>query len=272
MKRLFCFVLVAAFVTLASFFPIHAQQKKDPPKTFTNSIGMKFVWISPGNFMMGSPKEEKEREPFGIDETQHKVTLTKGFFMAAHLVTQEQWKEIMGDNPSSFKGEKNLPVEQVSWDDCQEFIKKLREKDKKVYRLPSEAEWEFACRAGTKTPFHFGETISTEQANYNGDFIYGTGKKGVYRKKTTPVGSFPANAWGLHDMHGNLWQWCQDWYGEYPQKDVVDPQGPEKGEGRVLRGGSWSGHPGFCRSACRYGYDPGGRGSGVGFRLCFCLD
>ena len=176
---------------------------------------------------MGSPKEEKERKD---DEIQHKVTLTKGFYMGVYTVTQEQWQEVMGNNPSHFKGEKNLPVEHVSWDDCQEFIKKLREKDKKPYRLPTEAEWEYACRAGTTTPFHFGETISTDQANYNGNFTYGNGKKGVYREKTTPVGSFPANAWGLHDMHGNVWQWCQDWYGDYPQKDVVDPQGPEKGE------------------------------------------
>ena len=144
--------------------------------------------------MMGSPKEEKERQD---NETQHKVTLTKGFYMGVYTVTQEQWQEVMGNNPSKFKGEKNLPVEMVSWDDCQEFIKKLREKDKKLYRLPTEAEWEYACRAGTTTPFHFGETISTDQANYNGEVVYGNGKKGVYRKKTTPVGSFPANAWGL---------------------------------------------------------------------------
>ncbi len=248
-------------------------QPKDSPKDFTNSIGMKFVWIKPGSFMMGSPKEEKERFDF---ETQHKVTLTKGFYMGVYTVTQEQWKEVMGNNPSSFKGEKNLPVETVSWDDCQEFIKKLREKDKKQYRLPSEAEWEFACRAGTTTPFHFGETISTDQANYNGDFTYGEGKKGVHRKKTTPVGSFPANAWGLHDMHGNVMEWCQDCWSDYPQKDVVDPTGPEKpekGESRVLRGGSWSGYPLHCRSANRYGIEPGSRGNGVlGCRLCFSLE
>ena len=139
-----------------------------------------------------------------INETQHKVTLSKGFYMGVYTVTQEQWQEIMGNNPSGFKGEKNLPVETVSWDDCQEFIKKLRKKDKKLYRLPFEAEWEYACRAGTTTPFHFGETISTDQANYNGEVIYGNGKKGVNRKKTTSVGSFPANAFGLHDMHGNV--------------------------------------------------------------------
>ena len=265
MTRLFCLSLVGA---LASHVPIHAQQK-DPPKDFTNSLGMKFVWIPPGNFMMGSPKEEKLPND---NQTQHKVTLTKGFYMGVYTVTQEQWKEIMGKNPSFFKGEKNLPVEQVSWDDCQDFIKKLREKDKKAYRLPTEAEWEYSCRAGTKTPFHFGETISTEQANYNGDFTYGNGKKGVYRKKTTPVGSFPANAWGLHDMHGNVWQWCQDWYGDYPQKDVVDPTGPEKGQYRVLRGGSWHFSPEYCRSAIRVRDEPGNRSNNYGLRVCFCLD
>ena len=219
--------------------------------------------------MMGSPKEEKERND---DETQHKVTLTKGFYMGVYTVTQEQWQAVMGNNPSVFKGEKNLPVENVSWDDCQEFIKKLREKDKKLYRLPSEAEWEYSCRAGTTTPFHFGQTISTDQANYNGNFAYGDGKKGLYREKTTPVGSFPANAWGLHDMHGNVSQWCQDIYGDYPQKDVVDPQGAEKGQLRVLRGGSWDHSPQFCRSACRYGSGPGTRFSSCGLRVCFFVE
>jgi formylglycine-generating enzyme required for sulfatase activity len=268
MTRLFCLSLVVA---LASYLPVQAQEKKDPPKDFTNSIGMKFVWIKPGNFVMGSPKEEKLRED---NETQHKVTLTKGFYMGVYTVTQEQWQEVMGNNPSFFKGEKNLPVEQVSWNDCQEFVKKLREKDKdkKAYRLPTESEWEYSCRAGTKTPFHFGETISTDQANYNGNFTYGDGKKGVYRKKTTPVDSFPANAWGLHDMHGNVWQWCQDRYGDYPQKDVVDPQGPEKGELRVLRGGSWYFTPEYCRSACRLRNEPAFRLSDFGLRVCFCLD
>ena len=134
-------------------------QEKDPPKPpnpYTNSLGMKFVWIPPGNFTMGSPKEEKERRN---DEIQHKVTLTKGFYMGVYTVTQEDYETVTGNNPSNFKGEKNLPVERVSWDDCQAFIKKLREKDKKAYRLPSEAEWEYCCRANTTTPFHFGETI-----------------------------------------------------------------------------------------------------------------
>jgi sulfatase modifying factor 1 len=272
MKRLFCLILAA---TLVSGFAAFAKpdrndpSKKEQPKTFTNSIGMKFVWISPGTFMMGSPKEEKER--FG-HETQHKVTLTKGFYMGVYTVTQEEWRAVTGKNPGHFKGEKNLPVEQVSWDDCQEFIKKLREKDKKLYRLPTEAEWEYSCRAGTKTPFHFGETISTDHANYNGTFANGDGKKGVYREKTTPVGTFPPNAVGLFDMHGNVWQWCQDNYGVYLQKDVVDPQGPKKGDSRVLRGGSWYHHPRHCRSASRVESEPDIRDDVIGFRLCFCLE
>ena len=219
--------------------------------------------------MMGSPKKEKERDN---NETQHKVTLSNGFFMGVHLVTQEQWQAVMGDNPSFFKGEKNLPVETVSWDDCQAFVKKLREKDKKAYRLPTESEWEYCCRAGTTTPFHFGETISTDQANYKGNQTYGNGKKGVYREKTTQVGSFPANSFGLYDMHGNVLQWCQDRFGDNPQEDVVDPQGPEKGELRVLRGGSWFNIPRLCRSAHRYGNEPGSRYSDYGLRVCFSVE
>ena len=270
--------LVVATI-LASGFAIHAQQKdlpkKNPPKNFTNSIGMKFVWILPGTFIMGSPKEEEDR---GDNETQHKVTLSKGFYMGVYTVTQEQWTKIMGNNPSFFKGEKNLPVENISWEDCQEFMSKLRKTDRTEYRLPTEAEWEYACRAGTTTPFHFGETISSEQANY--DDTRGFSKKGVWRDKTTPVGSFPANAWGLYDMHGNVFQWCQDRCGDYrridvvdPRKDVIDPQGPEKGCGRVLRGGAWTMYPEQCRSACRsFGDEPGKRSIINGFRLCFFVD
>ena len=268
MKTLICLALAA---TLPIGSATHAQEK-NKPKPFTNSIGMKFVWIRPGAFMMGSPKGEKKRYD---NETQHKVTLSKGFYMSVYTVTQEQWKEIMGNNSSAFKGEKNLPMESVSWNDCQEFVKKLRKKDNKPYRLPTEAEWEFSCRAGTRTPFYFGEMISTDRANYNGTigWSFGLGNKGVYREKTTPVGTFPANAWGLYDMHGNVSQWCQDWYGDYPQKDVVDPQGPDKGKFRVLRGGTWFSHPGYCRSSCRFRNEPGNRTLGVsGFRLCFFVE
>ncbi|MHB1423099.1 MAG: bifunctional serine/threonine-protein kinase/formylglycine-generating enzyme family protein [Gemmataceae bacterium] len=251
-------------------------QKANPPKPerkpgeiVTNSLGMKFAWIPSGTFLMGSPTNEPSRSS---DESQHRVTLTKGFYMGVHLVTQEQWQAVMDNNPSYFKSEKNLPVDSVSWEGCQELIKKLRERDQKPYRLPTEAEWEYACRAGTTTPFSFGETISTDQANYDGNYIYGTGKKGVYRGKTTPVGIFPANAWGLCDMHGNVWEWCQDWYGPYPKKDINDPQSPKSGQYRVLRGGSWSYSPQDCRSAFRNWVEPGSRSSNFGLRVCFCLD
>jgi formylglycine-generating enzyme len=240
-------------------------QQNKPPKFFTNGIGMKFAWIPPGSFMMGSPEEEKERQ---VSESWHKVTLTKGFYVGVYAVTQEQWQAVMGNNPSQFKGEKNLPVETVSWDDCQAFIKKLGEKDKMEYRLPTEAEWEYSCRAGTTTPFYFGETISTDQANYNGNYPYGNGKQGKFREKTTPVGSFPANAFGLYDMHGNVWQWCQDRYGEYPQKDVIDPQGPDAGQSRVLRGASWFDNAKNLRSAARATTDkPTHRYNFNGFRV-----
>jgi formylglycine-generating enzyme required for sulfatase activity len=192
--------------------------------------------------------------------------------MGVHLVTQEQWQTVMDNNPSSFEGGKNLPVERISWDDCQQFIKKLREKDNKSYRLPTEAEWEYGCRAGTITSFHFGETISTDQANYDGNFTYGNGKKGVRRGTTTSVENFPANAWGLHDMHGNVYQWCEDWHGDYPQKELVDPTGPEMGQRRVLRGGCWFDTPDFCRSAFRYGASPGDCNHNFGFRLCFFVE
>ncbi len=259
-------IRAVALVLAGSVLIAAEPQAKPDSKSITNTLDMKFVLVSPGTFMMGSPKEEKERKP---DEAQHKVTLTKGFYMSVYPVTQEQWTAIMGKNPSKFQGDKNLPVEQVNWSECQEFIKKLQEKDKRSYRLPTEAEWEYACRAGTTTPFHFGETISTEQANYNGNYVYGTGKKGLYREKTVPVGSFPANAWGLHDMHGNVWQWCQDLFAEYPKQDVAtDPLGTT-GENRVIRGGSWIDNPLECRSAYRGGCKPTLRHGLIGFRLCF---
>ncbi len=243
-----------------------------PPNDFTNHLGMKFAWIPPGKFMMGSPREEKARQAWGTDETRHKVTLTRGFYMGKYTVTQEEWQTVMGNNPSRFRGEKNLPVEKVSWEDCQRFIKKLREMDGKPYRLPTEAEWEYACRAGTTSPFYFGAAISTEQANFcNRAGIYNNGATGVDRRKTTPVGSFPANAFGLHDVHGNVFQWCQDWQADYPPEDVVDPQGPNEGHHRVLRGGSWCDDSSTCRSAFRQVCGPADAEPNTGFRVTFFL-
>lgn len=270
MRPFSCFVLVVAMVCCASIklgvrVILAGQEPQQPPKHFTNSIGMKFVWIPPGRFTMGSSSKEKGR---GDDEIQRTVTITKGFYLGAHHVTQEQWLEVMGNNPSEFKGQKNLPADSVSWNDTQGFLRKLQARDGKPYRLPAEAEWEYACRAGTTTAFAFGETLSTDQANYNGQYTYGNGKEGLYRKQTTPVGSFPPNAWGLYDMHGNVWQWCHDWHGGYQRGAVDDPKGPKNGKARVLRGGSWGSHPVFCRSANRNFSEPDGRTEFYGFRVC----
>ncbi len=206
--------------------------------------------------------------------------------MGVYAVTQEEWRDIIlatnyikpaeGFNlvlPSRFSGEKKLPVDTVSWNDCQKFLKKLREKDKQAYRLPTEAEWEYACRAGTTTPFWCGQTIATGQANYSGTSVYGNGTKGVNRRKTTRVGSFQPNDWGLYDMHGNVAQWCQDRFGQYPRQSVTDPQGAQAGGSRVLRGGSWEDAAARCRSACRAWDTPINRSNGTfGFRICFTPD
>jgi uncharacterized protein (TIGR02996 family) len=229
---------------------------------WTNTIGMKFAWVPAGTYWMGSPEAENDRYD---DEAQHRVTLTKGIYVGVHAVTQACWQAIMGNNPSHHQGD-DFPVEQVSWEDCQEFLGKLSKREGQAYRLPTEAEWEYACRAGTTTPFYFGETITTDEANYGGNHPYRDGEEGVYREETTPVGSFPANAFGLHDTHGNLWEWCRDWYAEYPQGEAVDPQGPPEGESRVLRGGSFVNRALNVRSAYRVGEVPSIRCNDVGFR------
>jgi formylglycine-generating enzyme required for sulfatase activity len=237
---------------------------------FTNSIGMTFVYIPPGSFTMGSPSSEPERDD---DERQHHVTLTKGFFMQTTEVTQGQWKAVMGSNPSYFKNcGDNCPVEKVSWEDVQEFIRKLNRKEGvDRYRLPTEAEWEYACRAGTTTPFNGGNCLSADEANYDGNYPLDGCPKGSYREKTVPVGSFPPNDWGLYDMHGNVWEWCSDWYGEYPSGSVTDPEGPSSGSYRVFRGGSWLSYARGCRSASRFLSAPGCRRDLIGFRLARTL-
>ena len=215
---------------------------------------------------MGSPPDEPER--FN-NETQHKVTLTNGYYMQTTEVTQGQWRAVMGNNPSGFKecGD-DCPVERVSWYDIQNFMKKLNKQEGvSTYRLPTEAEWEYAARAGTITPFSFGDCLSKDQANYDGDNSLTGCPKGEYRGKTVPVGSFPPNAWGLYDMHGNVWEWCQDWYGKYPEESVTDPVGPGGGEFRVLRGGSWINDGWNVRSAFRFRREPGFRFRFHGFRF-----
>ncbi|MBC8553284.1 MAG: formylglycine-generating enzyme family protein, partial [Candidatus Brocadiales bacterium] len=225
-------------------------QESSSGKTWTDPItGMEFVWINPGRFSMGSPSNEENRDS---DESQHTVKITQGFWLGKYEITQGEWKKVMGSNPSKFKNcGKNCPVEQISWEDVQEYIKKMNRQGNGKFRLPTEAEWEYAARAGTSTPFSFGATIRPDQVNYDGNYPYGKAAKGKYRKKTVRVGSLPANAWGLHEMHGNVWEWVEDWYGDYPTGTVTNPRGPASGSFRVPRGGSWSNNAGYCRSACR---------------------
>ena len=234
-------------------------------------VDMTFAWIPPGTFLMGSPPEEPERLE---DETQHRVVLKQGFYLGIHTVTQRQWQAVMSNNPSRFKSKKR-PVERVSWDDCQEFLTRLSQRDGKRYELPTEAEWEYACRAGTTTPFHFGETLSTDQANYYGNYPYNKGAKGAYRRQTTSVGRFPPNAWGLFDMHGNVWEWCQDEYRPYGQMNTTNILEIENIDenARVLRGGSWGYVAWDCRAALRGWSAAGHRSDGYGgFRVAFRLD
>jgi len=223
-----------------------------------------FRWIPPGRFLMGSPEDEAER---GSDERQHEVILTRGFWLGETPVTQALWQAVMGDNPSRFKGS-DRPVEGVSWDDAQRFIARLNgERDDLLLRLPSEAEWEYACRAGSTSPFWFGDTIGTAQANYDGNYPYAGGAKGENRGQTVEVTALPANDWGLYQMHGNVWEWCQDWYEDYPKGPVRDPRGPDTGASRVQRGGSWFSSARRPRSAYRVHGHPGIRFDGTGFRL-----
>ena len=249
-----------------------------------NGIQLEMVMIPSGSFMMGSPETE---EGSNDDERpQHQVTI-KAFCLGKYQVTQAQWKAVAAFpqvnkelklDPSRFKGDgstsltNHRPVEQVSWEDAVEFCDRLSRHTKRQYRLPSEAEWEYACRAGTTTPFHFGETITTDLVNYNGNYTYGQGSKGVYRKETTEVGSFGvANNFGLYDMHGNVWEWCQDsWHSNYkgaPTDGSAWLDNKESSNRKLLRGGSWSYNPADCRSAYRYYYDLDLNYSNIGFRV-----
>jgi formylglycine-generating enzyme required for sulfatase activity len=239
------------------------------------------VWIDGGTFMMGSPSSEVDR---GSDETQHQVTISRGFYMGKYAVTQAEYQAVMGNNPSYSKGG-NLPVEQVSWYDAVEYCNKrsVREgltsaytvsdttvtwnREADGYRLPTEAEWEYACRAGTTSPFNTGNNITTEQANYDGNYPYNDNAEGTCCEKTTAVGSFAANRWGLYDMHGNVWEWCWDWYGDYASGFQTDPTGAASGAYRVFRGGGWGDSAEDVRSAYRSYDAPSTRNIDLGFRL-----
>ncbi len=242
----------------------------------TNGIGMRLVLIPAGTFWIGSPESEGRRRD--NEGPRHRVTLTRAFWMGVCPVTQAQYEAMVGVNPSEFSktGEENarvegldtgaFPVENVSWADAAAFCEKLSALPEEiarglVYRLPTEAEWEYACRGGLASgAFCFGDTLDTLWANYE---VSGLGR-------TCPVGSYPPNAFGLHDMHGNIWEWCADWHAPYPVGPVSDPTGPPEGTERVARGGSFCERPEFCRSACRDDYSPED-GGGVGFRVVLTL-
>jgi len=219
------------------------------------SIEKNLVLIPAGKFLIGSPPSEMGRL---LGETQHEVTLTKPYYISKYEVTQEQWENVMGDNPSATKGAK-LPVTNVSWLYCQEFINKLNEKTKGGYRLPTESEWEYACRAGTTTAYSYGASLPKSDANIDGASI-------------EPVGNYRPNAFGLYDMHGNVWEWCEDWYGNYSEVSVTDPNGPATGENRVMRGGSFVINESFARSSTRGILSPAGRSGGGGLRLARTAD
>ncbi len=236
-----------------------------------NSIGMRFVLIPPGTFWMGSPEDEADRSE---DEVRHEVTLTRAFWLGVHPVTQGQYQAVMGKNPSHFSKKgggkakvkkmdtSSFPVETVSWGDAAGFCERLsalagERRERRLYRLPTEAEWEYSCRGGLASkPFHFGDTLGKTQANFHDSGL----------ERTCAVGSYPPNAFGLHDMHGNVWEWCGDWYGDYPAGVVTDPTGPEEGSDRVLRGGGWINNGWNCRSARRNWYTPASRNFSMGFR------
>jgi formylglycine-generating enzyme required for sulfatase activity/uncharacterized protein YraI len=225
-------------------------------QTHRNSLGMEFVRIEAGTFQMGA----NDGDAYNDEEPVHTVRLTQPFYLGKHEVTQGQWQAVMGNNPSMFTGDPNRPVENVSWDDVQEFIRRLNAREGgAMYRLPTEAEWEYAARAGTTTRWSFGD-----DAGQLGRYAWYDRNAGG---QTYPVGQLQPNPWGLYDMHGNVWEWVQDWYGSYTNGTAVDPAGPSSGSARVLRGGSWRGVARHCRSAGR-GHDaPGFRGGNLGFRL-----
>ena len=268
-----------------------------------DGVGLDMVLIPGGTFWMGTEDEEIERlckttyneEWFRAEGPQHKVTIPT-FFMGRYPITQEQWRVVAGwderereletDDPSDFKDDYEKidrwtrPVENISWDDAKEFCNRLSNRTKREYRLPTEAEWEYACRAGTNTPFHFGETISTELANYRGTDLedegkvypgnYGRGSKGIFREQTTPVGYFKvANNFGLCDMHGNVWEWCEDdWHENYqsaPENGTAWLSGDSSN--KVVRGGSWAYFPLSCRSAFRLDYSREFRYFNIGCRV-----
>ncbi len=215
-------------------------------------ITLQLVLILAGKFQMGSDTSDEDHND---DETQYEANISKPFYLGKYQITQAQWEVVMGYNPSKIKGH-DLPVTNVSWDDCQKFINNLNADSEEYFRLPTEAEWEFACRAGTNTPFSFGDRITTVDANCD------------YKiRKPLAVGSYEPNSFGLYDMHGNVFEWCRDWYGVYPKRASTDPQGPTNGKDRVMRGGSFCVKASSVRSALRNSGSPNFQSNDLGFRI-----
>ncbi len=250
------------------------------PLTKTVDLGdgekLEFVLIPAGEFRMGSPSVEEER--YKDEGPKHDVTITKPYYMAKCELTQAQLKAFYGggvwaDKDYEFEGD-NLPVENISWYEAERFCKELSDKTKLQMRLPTEAEWEFACRAGTDTPFYTGATIRPDQANYKGTKTYANGPKGLYMKTTVDVGSYDPNPFGLFDMHGNVWEWCADWYGKYYYRESrdTDPKGPPAGKEKVIRGGSWEENPEKVRSADRDKKKPADTHDEIGFRVAMDIE
>jgi formylglycine-generating enzyme required for sulfatase activity len=235
------------------------RSQPDTAKEITNSIGMKLVLIPAGEFLMGSPDSDGTADD--DEKPQHRVRITRPFYLGVTELTQEQYEQVMGSTPSGFQGDPKRPVEKVSWHDAVEFCRRLSQKEGKEYRLPTEAEWEYACRAGSTTGWCFGDNESEL-----GQYAWYSGNSG---RGTHPVGQKKPNAWGLYDMHGNVWEWCADWYGKdyYRTSPLDDPKGPDSGGDRVLRGGSWVSNARSARSASRTTLTPGNRLNLVGFRL-----
>jgi uncharacterized protein (TIGR02996 family) len=250
------------------------------PRRLINSIGMEFALVPAGTFLMGAPDDEEWRR--NDEGPQHPVTISRPFYLGVFQVTQAEYEAVIGSNPARFDrgngGGPTHPVEQVTWADAVEFCRRLsalpaEKAAGRVYRLPTEAEWEYACRAGTTTPFSMGGPPHAALVNYDGNYVYGGVPRGPYLQRTTPVGSYPPNAFGLYDLHGNVWEWCADWYRKdyYREAPAVDPPGPKRGEQRVARGGCWDCVGWYCRAAHRLGDAPTTRDSFNGFRVALTV-
>ena len=235
------------------------------PVAFETKIGMRFVLIPAGSFEMGSQDAELRRD---ADEKQHRVSISAPFYMQVTEVTNAHLRSWRRDHRvDDYLNGDAQPAINVSHDDALEFARWASRSEGRNLALPTEAQWEYVCRAGTETPFAFGRTISTDNANYDGDYAYADGQKGPYLRRTANVGSYPANAWNVFDMHGNVWEWTADWYAPYSGDRVKDPLGPSSGTGRVVRGGSWYQEPHLARSAQRRARPPTDRDIILGFRL-----